>query len=151
VKREAPVSLPSQYEVYLAERRALVDAEHEQSRLFDRAILTLAAGALGLSITFIHEVARRPEPGTICWLITGWIAFVVSMLITLASFLTSQWACRSATKALDAGQLENPPTKQTNVWANITTGLNVTSALVFVTGVFLLVRFVALNLNEIGG
>ena len=31
------------YKVYLEERKSLVDAEREGSRLFDRAILTLAA------------------------------------------------------------------------------------------------------------
>lgn len=36
------------YKVYLEERKSLIDAEREGSRLFDKAILTLAAGAFGL-------------------------------------------------------------------------------------------------------
>jgi hypothetical protein len=57
------------YEVYLEERKSLVDAEREGSRSFDKAILTLAAGAFGLSLTFIRQIVPNIESGTMFMLI----------------------------------------------------------------------------------
>lgn len=49
-------SQKSKYDVYLEERKLLIDAEREGARTLDKAILTLAAGALALSITFLEKV-----------------------------------------------------------------------------------------------
>lgn len=50
------------------ERRWLRQADHTASRDFDKAIMTLAAGALGVSIAFVHDIA--PDPVHVSWL--GW-------------------------------------------------------------------------------
>jgi len=42
------------YKTYLDERKLLVNAKLEESKLLDKSILTLAASALGLSLTFIR-------------------------------------------------------------------------------------------------
>ena len=55
----------SEYEVYLEERKLLVDAEREGARTFDKAILTLAAGALALSITFLEKVVPVAQATTL--------------------------------------------------------------------------------------
>ncbi len=57
------------YEVYLDERKLLVDAKREGAQSFDKAILTLAAGAFGLSLTFIKEVAPDAKSETVVILI----------------------------------------------------------------------------------
>ena len=44
-------------EDYHKERKVLIDGEWEAARSFDKAMLTLSAGALGLSITFIDKIA----------------------------------------------------------------------------------------------
>lgn len=81
------------YNVYLEERKLLIDAEREGSRSFDKAVLTLAAGALGLSVTFVDKIAPVPQ-ATILWLlVASWIFFGFSIIVTLSSFITSQWAC----------------------------------------------------------
>jgi hypothetical protein len=51
-------------EAYLEERRALVNAEGEQARSYDKAILTLSAGPLGLSLIGVKApsgVKLRPH------------------------------------------------------------------------------------------
>lgn len=60
------------YQAYLEERKILIDAERDTAQQFDKAILTLAAGALALSITFINQIAPQPIPNSICFLITAW-------------------------------------------------------------------------------
>lgn len=73
-------------------RRHLVEALHAASQDFDRAIMTLAAGALGLSIVFVHNVA--PEPKRTSLLGWSWGLFAFSLLAIVISFLTSQAALR---------------------------------------------------------
>jgi len=53
------------YQTYLEERKILIDSERETAQQFDKAILTLAAGALALSITFINQIAPEPKPNSV--------------------------------------------------------------------------------------
>ena len=89
------------YKVYLEERKSLIDAKREASRLFDRAILTLAAGAFGLSLTFIRQISPTIQSGTLFLLICAWAGFCISLLSTLISFLTGQSACSRQIKILE--------------------------------------------------
>ncbi len=139
------------YKDYLEERKLLIDAEREQSRLFDKAILTLAGGAFGLSLTFIKDIVSEQKPIQICWLILAWICFCSSMLSTLISFLTSQKACSRQREIIEesspnngikldgsSGSLNKPA-----VW---TYRLNVVSILTFITGAVFLSVFSIVNL-----
>jgi hypothetical protein len=60
----------------------LRQTDHEASRDFDKAIMTLSAGALGVSIAFVHDVA--PEPKMVCFLGIAWVAFATSLVLNLA-------------------------------------------------------------------
>jgi len=40
---------------YLSERRALIESEQKSSEQFDKGILTLAAGALAVSLVFLEK------------------------------------------------------------------------------------------------
>jgi len=90
-----------EYKVYLEERKLLIDAEREGSRSFDKTILTLSAGAFGISLTFIRQIVPNIETGTLFLLILGWTGFTISMLATLISFLTSQRACARQREILE--------------------------------------------------
>lgn len=96
-----------QYKVYLEERKLLIHAEYEESRLFDKAILTLTAAAFGLSLTFIRQIVPTIKAGTVWILICAWAGFCISLLSTLISFLTSQYACSKQREILEAEYLDN--------------------------------------------
>ena len=53
-----------EYEGYLAERRALLDGEHDYAKSLDRWLITLAGGALGLSTIVRSDEATARKPGT---------------------------------------------------------------------------------------
>jgi hypothetical protein len=141
------------YKVYLEERKSLFDAIREGSQSFDKAILTLSAGAFGLSLTFIREIVPHISPETFYMLIVAWICFGVSMLSTLISFLTSQRACKKQIEILEKYFLndnpckpkESPPKNKPSVWTN---RLNIFSIVVFIIGVIFLATFTILNLRE---
>jgi hypothetical protein len=48
-------------EAYLEERKTLVEAEGEASQSLDKALITLSAGAFGLSLLLISRIASEPQ------------------------------------------------------------------------------------------
>ena len=72
-----------EYKTYLDERRLLIEAEQKGAQQFDKAILTLTAGALAISLTFIKNIAPHPKAWTIIFLALAWFTFIVSLLSTL--------------------------------------------------------------------
>lgn len=136
------------YEVYLSERSSLNEAEKDSSQQFDKAIITLAAGALALSLTFIKQIAPYPKAWTLFFLFSSWLAFGASMLSTLISFLTSQEACRIQRKLLESDFfIKEEQKEKENRPARITKRLNYVSIISFIIGVFLLTVFSISNIS----
>jgi hypothetical protein len=138
-----------------AHRDWLVSAHHTASQDFDKAVMTLAGGALGLSITFIHEIA--PHPKHHGWLATAWICLAVSLLLVFLSYLASQHVLVNEigrcddliAKARAAERGDRPPStrpEKRDIAGPLTEMLNYMAAATFVAGVVLLVRFTLYNL-----
>lgn len=131
---------------YLEERKLLVDAERESARSFDKAMLTLSSGALALSITFIRQIAPAPRSET--YLYFAWSGFILALLCTLVSFLSSQSALRKQRDILDRNYRDQPTAfEQKNVMSAVTNFLNWFSILSFIAGVLLLTAFAIKNLS----
>jgi hypothetical protein len=128
---------------YLQERRLAIDAEREVSTSFDKAMLTLSAGALALSITFVHQVG--PAPRLMWLLLLSWLGFSLTLLATLVSFLLSQASLRRYRAILD-NRYEKKVDDERNAPAIWTKALNIASIALFTTGAALLVAFCFLNL-----
>jgi hypothetical protein len=82
-------------------RRHLYDALHAASRDYDQAILTLAAGTLALSVTFLHEITPTPIPWTRLLILAAWGSLGGSLIAVVASLATSQWVLRRQIDAID--------------------------------------------------
>ncbi len=132
-------------EAYLEERKTLVEAEGEASQSLDKALITLSAGAFGLSLLFISRIA--PEPQALFWLYVAWSGFVLSLVAILSSFLASQKAFRRALELLDEDYKNSGSGQESNSWSTLTAGLTVTSIWAFVVGVVALAIFAARNLS----
>lgn len=138
---------PEKRKTYLEERKLLVELERSGSESFDKTITTLSAGALGLSITFIHEIAPTPQSETVGILIVAWSGFGLALLVTLFSLLSSQSAMRKQRDLLDQEykgiqSLEG----QTSWTAKVTNALNWSSIAFFTVGVIFLAMFTVKNL-----
>jgi len=134
------------YKVYLDERSKLIQSQAEETHKFDKAILTLAAGAFGFSLAFIKEIVPCIRDGTFIWLLISWACFGLSLLSTLVSFLVSQSACRKQVMLLEIEFFEQKKQeRQKNKLAGWTFGLNIGSISAFILGVVFLVVFVAVN------
>jgi len=135
-------SREDEYKVYLDERAKLIQSQAEETHKFDKAILTLAAGAFGFSLAFIKDIIPDMKNGTFFWLLAAWGGFGASLLSTLISFLTSQSACRKQIKILEKAIFDG----KKNRAAAWTLGFNITSITTFILGVILLVIFVSKNM-----
>jgi hypothetical protein len=121
-------------------RQWLVEAHHTASRDFDKAVMALAGGALGVSIAFVRDVA--PHPQHVWALGVSWTLFGLSLLLIFVSLLTSQSALLHGIKRVD-----RPPEEAVrDVFGVLTTVLNWSAGGTFIAGVGFLVGFVLYNL-----
>ena len=137
------------YEGYRDERKALVEGEQASADQFDKSILTIAGGALAISLVFLEKIVPEPKPSTLPYLYCGWTSLVASLCAILSSFLTSQHAYRRQRKIVEAVFFAQPgkEPKMVNYWARTTSVLNWISILVFILGVSMLVAFSTQNIR----
>lgn len=140
------------YNIYLGERKSLIENKNESSRSFDKAILTLAAGAFGLSLTFLNRKGIIIRHETWCLLISSWVFLCLSILSTLVSFLTSQYAFSRSIKILEIMYFSDidhdKPNNLRNRPAEITKWFNIISIFTFIVGVILLASFSSINIGS---
>ncbi len=72
-------------ELYKKERELLFNAKLEQSKSFDKYIITLSSVCIGLSLT---NISKAPEH--VCLLFLGWLFLGLASVVSLISFLLSQ-------------------------------------------------------------
>jgi len=123
-------------------RRLLQDLAIKSQEQYDKTILTLSTGALSISFAFIKDLVNIDKAVETEYLIYGWIAFIMSMVCTLISFLSSKHALEKAIIFLDDKRSGK------NFWDELTTYCNWVSFLAFVIGLFLIIYFVKTNIGE---
>jgi hypothetical protein len=139
------------YQIYTDERKLLIATEQDQAKTFDKYILTLSSGALGLSLAFI-KIIKSINPGSEFWLVAAWVLFSLSTLSTLISFLTSQIACRKQVDILEASFFPEDKKKETsesNHYSTATGILNITSITLLILGVSVFIIFATQNIKTI--
>lgn len=107
------------YKAYLDERKGLNDAELAACENFDKYMITLSSGALGLSLLYLEKVAKQPIPTSYPWLYWSWSLLGVTLCIMLVSFLCSQSSWRRQREILDYNQYQQlgmSPPASTKPW-----------------------------------
>jgi hypothetical protein len=128
-------------------RDSLVKAYKDQSEAYDKTTISLSGGALAVSMTFIHNLVHSPSKDTFWLLGLAWGFFSLSILATLVSMLTSQWAIGKAISQVDEGHSD----ERAGGWfGRFTVTLNVIAGAAFIAGVSFLVWFALANMPLIG-
>jgi len=120
----------------------LLKAHHQASQDFDKLLLTLAAGALALSITFFDKIAPKPAR-SIGWAFEGWAILTLCLFLSLLSFATSR-AGLSRRIAQPGGDSEK---HKLNGWEKATTALNLSATVLLGAGITFLIIFARFNLR----
>jgi hypothetical protein len=89
------------HEEYCREREKLHDAALETGGRYDRAVLTISTGALGVSIVFVEKLAPNPALYTAPALIVGWLLLLASVVFQLLALEGSQTATNEQIRILD--------------------------------------------------
>src|SRR5579859_6804249 len=82
-------------------RKSLLSLEQQMQSEYDKAIMALSGGALGISLTFLKDVVIAKGVHAGAFLLLAWISWGASVTCTLASFYTSAAALRRAVKQTD--------------------------------------------------
>jgi hypothetical protein len=137
----------SDEQAIIAEYRGLLTSTEQQSQSeFDKAVLALSGGGLGISFTFLKDFIGMANAVHFCVLIAAWSCWALSSTSILFSFYTSILAQRRAIKQLDKGTIgmERPG----GWWDFATNTLNLGGLLLFVSGLVLMVIFLSCNLRN---
>jgi len=128
-----------------AYREHLIKAEQESLRDYDKTLLSLSGGALGISFAFIRDIVGDGPIEHPRLLLAAWIAWGLAATATLFSFYLSHHALRTAIRQVDAETIH----KRTpgGCASCVISVLNVTTGVLFLVGVILIVLFVSYNLR----
>lgn len=122
-------------------RELLQKLENEAQDQYDKTVLYLSTGALGISFTFLKDIVNVDNAIAIIWLIGAWVSWAVSVSAILWSFFSSRLALRKAIQAIDE---EKFPENKADL---VTTILNFLSGILFIVGLICIIVFVTKNLE----
>ena len=77
-------------------RESLEALKQKSQDSYDKTVLSLSAGALGLSFAFVKDIVGSWPPQAYAWLFAAWVSWGVGVTSALFSFLCSQRALRKA-------------------------------------------------------
>ena len=126
-------------------REQLVALEQQSQSSFDRTLLTLSGGALGVSFAFVKDFLSGATPVRVPLLVGAWACWVGSLALVLASHYFSVLATRTAIKQVDAGRIYGQPPGR--AFGALTDWLNVVGGLAFIAGLVFIALFVNANLG----
>ena len=139
----------ARYTAYFEHRRLLAEGMAQQQAAFDKHILALSVGAVGLSIVFLNDVAPKGSRECIWALLVTWALFCACIACTLVSFLFGKAAHRRQMAIWDekyTAGAEVDRKAESNAAAPLTTFFTVASIVLLMAGVVFFVIFAYCNL-----
>jgi hypothetical protein len=126
-------------------RKHVLVAEQKAQEDFDKTVITLSGGALGVSFAFIGNIVRDKPLVEPVFLFYAWWSWALSVGFVLISYFLSIRALRIALRQAYAGSiyLQRP-----GKWYAIATDIcNVLGGILFFVGIILISGFVRRNLG----
>jgi TRAP-type C4-dicarboxylate transport system permease small subunit len=148
------------YTAHALNRNNLDDRAFKTSERYDQWVLTLAGGALAISLTFLEKIAPEPAHNTLVLLGLSWAIYIFAVLAGFCAIYYSRKAIQRAIEIADASynhfiatstkekpQGEPPPSFK-NHPSKIVSCLNKISLGCLVCGTGLLCAFALVNLGN---
>ncbi len=119
---------------------------------YDKAILSLSVGLLGLSITFIKNIVSLNKTDDLYLLQLSWLFLVFAIMTTILSFLSGNFANEKHLEFAEDYYLNDNEHAfdKKSIWTTITEWLNRFSGIWFILGIILTVIFVNTNIDKKG-
>jgi hypothetical protein len=127
-------------------RDHLVTARQKAQEDFDKTVLSLSGGALGISFAFIKDIVGAGPFQNPAFLLLSWILWASSITAVMVSYFFSHLALCRAISQVDGNRIykERPG----GCHDIITAILNTCGGLLFLAGVAAIIYFVSHNLPE---
>jgi len=129
-------------------RQSLIEAEKKGQDSFDKTVLSLAGGALGISFLFIKDVIGENPINHPALLLFAWLSWAASTLAVLSSFFTSNLALRRAVQQCDKGTIHCEPPG--GIYSKMTRVCNLSGIVLLIAGILFMAAFVYKNLLDRG-
>jgi hypothetical protein len=110
---------------------------------YDKLVVALSGGALGLSFTFLKDVANGEASSHTTLLLAAWGCWGLSVAFILTSIYTGIRALRETVRQIDEGTIYKE--KVGRRWASVTAFLNAAAGLLFTLGLVFIMSFVYFN------
>ena len=151
MEKPPPADQDAHDKAYDAAKADLFARQMSNAKAFDKAVLTLASAALGLSLAFIKDVAPPLSAARFPWLLyLSWWLLASTIVMTVASFLVSQQgiqrqldiARRYHKERIEAAANEKNRLADATVWLNLLSGGAFIAAVIATTG------FISVNIER---
>ena len=128
-------------------RDELFRCQLSNSQILDKSILSLSSAGLGFSLVFIKNVVSLDKASHLWLLYCSWGVFILAIVCTLVSFLTSQQGIKKQLELNAEYYLKNNEEviNERNLPDQITTVLSYISVGCYIAAVSLTAGFIALN------
>lgn len=118
---------------------------------FDKSMLTLSSGALGVSLAFIKDIVPLEQAAWISLLIVSWIAFALCIVSTVISFPFSIAAQKRHRELLDeifTTKNHNLAKNESSSWSKAVTVCSRVALILFLGGLACTIMFVVRNVTD---
>ena len=137
------------FQLYLMQRKGYSDARKDAFLRFDQTVVTVAVGAIALSVAFLEK--QPITRGELLPLFVSWASCILAVVAILSSLLTASKAESAHIAALDecmrTGVVNNSRAKTWNRWTYWSNSFGI---LFCVIGLVALTTFGVLNLDNKG-
>jgi hypothetical protein len=130
-------------------RVELLRTEQRSQAEFDKTLLTLSGGALGVSFAFVNQFLGEEPPVATAALIVAWACWIASLAGVLLSHYFSTLALRKAVRQVDEGTILMESVG--GRFDKAVAVLNAAGGILFIAGLIAIGYFVTSNLEETHG
>lgn len=126
-------------------RYTLQDTLRFLNESYDKILIMLSGGALGLSITFLKDIISLAKVKHSELIMFSWFAFIISLAAVLGRVFFGLEAYRKAISQVDDGSIYNK--RPGGIYSLITKCLHIISAVSLLVGLLLISIFSYLNVG----
>jgi hypothetical protein len=126
-----------------AYRKSQLEKANLAQAEYDKLVVTLSGGALGVSFTFLKDVAKKHSLLHTEYLFSSWVCWGLSVACILASLYTGILSLRRAVNQVDSGTIYMQ--RPGGLFALLTLMLNPIAGFLFIFGLVFIIIFVYMN------
>ena len=147
--------------IYERNRDLLLTQDLSNAQSHDKAVLSLSAAALGLSLSMVKWFRVLIRPDLLIW---SWYCFVIAIMAVIFSFLIGQYTIGKRLAVLDMEHDENSSEEThlcleqrvkrlclkqcVKLLCQVNNGMNVLSGFAFIVGIWVLTWFANVNIRR---